>query len=87
MVWKQPHAMGQAAILAGKEAPMTVNNAEDPDEGPTRGRPSLEELAEQQGIRPVESVDDLVRDGVFDSDEELNAFLAHIAESRHADLA
>jgi hypothetical protein len=35
----------------------------------------------------VESVEDMARDGVFESDEELEEFLAHIHAARHADLA
>jgi hypothetical protein len=35
----------------------------------------------------ITSADDLAQDGVFDTDEELDAFLAHVAAMRHADLA
>jgi hypothetical protein len=46
-------------------------------------------LGEQfgKGIRPVESVKDMAQDGVFESDEELEQFLAHVYAARHADLA
>jgi hypothetical protein len=47
---------------------------------------SLREQARRQGVRPVESADDLAADGVFDSDEELDEFLAAVADWRHAEL-
>ena len=48
---------------------------------------SMEELARRQGVRPVESVDDMARPGLFDSDEEWQEFLADLYSSRHAGLA
>jgi hypothetical protein len=36
---------------------------------------------------PVQSAEDLVCEGVFDSDEELDEFLQHIYTARRADLA
>jgi hypothetical protein len=47
----------------------------------------VEELARRQGARPVESVDDMARPEVFDSDEEWQAFLDDLYASRHAGLA
>jgi len=35
----------------------------------------------------MRSADDLAQEDIFDTDEELDAFLAHLAEMRHADLA
>jgi len=40
------------------------------------------ELARLPGARPVESVDELARPGLFDSDEEHEAFLADLYASR-----
>jgi hypothetical protein len=37
-----------------------------------RDHVSLREQARRQGVRPVESAEDLAADGVFDSDEELD---------------
>jgi hypothetical protein len=48
---------------------------------------SLDELARRKHVRPIESSDDLAEGGVFDTDEELDAFLAHARATRHADLA
>jgi hypothetical protein len=38
-------------------------------------RESLDEQARRRGIRPIRSVDDMARDDVFETDEELDAFL------------
>jgi hypothetical protein len=46
---------------------------------------SIEELARQQGVQPVESVDDMRAD-LWDSDEELEQFLADVRACRQADL-
>jgi hypothetical protein len=47
----------------------------------------LEELiARTPGAHPIVSVDEL-RCDAFDTDEELDEFLAFVTESRHADLA
>lgn len=50
-------------------------------------RESLDEQVRRLGLRPVASADDMARDDVFDSDEELDAFLAHVYAERHANLA
>jgi hypothetical protein len=46
-----------------------------------------EELARRQGVRPVASVDELARPGLFESDEELDEFLADLYTSRRASMA
>jgi len=45
-----------------------------------------EELVRRRGARPIENPHDMARD-VFESDEELDEFLAFIAAARRADLA
>ncbi len=45
---------------------------------------TLRELARQQGVRPIRSAEDLAAE-VFESDEELDEFLAAVAEWRRAD--
>jgi hypothetical protein len=59
---------------------------------PTAGPPPadevpVEELARRQGIKPVESVDDMARPGLFDSDEEWEEFLADLYASRRSGMA
>jgi hypothetical protein len=44
----------------------------------------IEELARQQGVHPITSADDLARDGIWESDEELDAFIADLYASRSA---
>jgi hypothetical protein len=46
----------------------------------------IDELARRKGVRPIESPDEMGRD-VFESDEELEEFLAFTADARHAELA
>jgi len=66
---------------------MTTSSADYAGESP-EGRPeSIEEQVRRKGIRPVESVEDMAQDGVFESDEEVEQFLAHVYAARHADLA
>jgi hypothetical protein len=47
----------------------------------------VDELARRQGVRPIESVDELARPDLFESDEELDEFLADLYASRHTGLA
>ena len=46
----------------------------------------IEELARRKGVRPIASVEDLAQPGAFESDAELEEFLADLHASRHADL-
>jgi len=66
---------------------VTTNRADDMSVPPDRGIESLDEQARRKGVQPIQSADDLAHDGIFDTDEELDAFLAHVAAMRHADLA
>ena len=47
---------------------------------------ALDALATSQDVMPTTSVDDLALD-VWESDEELDAFLDDVRRSRHADVA
>jgi hypothetical protein len=66
---------------------VTTNRADYAAVPPDRGAESVEEQARRKGVRAIESADDLAQEDVFDTDEELDAFLAHVAAMRHADLA
>ena len=66
---------------------MTSSSAEQVPEWPAAEHVPAEELARRQGIRPVASVDDLARPGLFESDEELDDFLADLYASRRAGAA
>ncbi|MGC4869760.1 hypothetical protein ACLQ3B_30455 [Micromonospora sp. DT53] len=66
---------------------MTSSNAEQMPEWPTPEHVPAEEQARRQGIRPIASVDDLARPDLFESDEELDEFLADLYTSRRAGAA
>jgi hypothetical protein len=48
-------------------------------------RLSLDEMAQRQGVQPIESMDDLACD-LFETDDDLDEFLAHTYAARRADL-
>jgi hypothetical protein len=52
---------------------------------PSAGELSTDDLARLQGERPVESVDDMARPGLFQSEWEWEEFLANLYASRHSD--
>jgi hypothetical protein len=67
---------------------MTSNNAERaPEWRPSPGHVPAEELARRQGVRPIASVDELARPDLFESDEDLDEFLADLYASRRAGMA
>jgi hypothetical protein len=66
---------------------MTSNSAERVPEWGTAEHVPVAELARRQGVRPIESVDELARPDLFESDEELAEFLADLYASRHTGLA
>jgi hypothetical protein len=67
---------------------MTANHAESlPPELARGGHVPAEEIARRQGVKPVESVEDMFRPETFESDEELDEFLADLYASRHAGMA
>jgi hypothetical protein len=67
---------------------MTSNDAAGTGRSPVHGvrRESLDEQVRRRGLRPVTSVKDMARDDVFESDEELDAFIAHVYAERHSNL-
>jgi hypothetical protein len=56
-----------------------------PNTRPSGGRVSVDELGQRKEVHPIRSADDLACDGILD--EELDEFLAQVAEMRRADLA
>ena len=66
---------------------MTTNSAGYAGELPDARPESIDEQMRRKGIRPVQSIEDMAQDGVFESDDELEQFLAHVYAARHADLA
>ena len=47
----------------------------------------IEELAVQQGVQTVGSLDELARPGSWESDEEFEDFLADLYDSRRSDAS
>jgi hypothetical protein len=63
---------------------MTTDHADYGPDMPTSQPVSVDELFRDV---PVQTVRDLACDGIFDTDEELDEFLAHVRATRGADLA
>jgi hypothetical protein len=66
---------------------VTTDGSAHPDFPVRDEHMSVEELARRQGVRPIESVDDMARPDLFESDEELEEFLADLYASRRSGLA
>ena len=65
-----------------------TSTPEHPDDWPDGDFVPTEELARRQGVKPIKSVDELVAAcGLWESDEEYEAFLADLYASRRAGLA
>jgi hypothetical protein len=60
---------------------------EQPDRQAADDFVPTEELIRRQGVRPINSVEDLAVEDPFESDEEYEAFLADLYASRRADIA
>ena len=63
---------------------MSVAGFDEPDRGSYAA--GLEEQARRKCVRPIASVDELRAD-VFESDEELDEFLADLEAFRHGHMA
>jgi hypothetical protein len=66
---------------------MSSNSAERLPEWSAGEHVSVAELARRQGVGPIASVDELAHPATFESDDELDEFLADLYESRRADVA
>lgn len=67
---------------------MTSGNAERlPEWSSSEEHVPVEEQARRQGVRPLASADELIVPGMFESDEELDEFLADLYASRRAGMA
>jgi len=63
------------------------SNAEQMPVWPMAEHVPAAELARRQGVRPVDSLDDLARPDLFESDDELDDFLSDLYASRRAGTA
>lgn len=65
----------------------TSRNADYDPRGPGRHRASLDEQARTLGTPPVGTGELYVRDGIFESDEEVDELICFLYESRRNDVA
>ena len=68
------------------EIPVSTSGADSPAGMPAQPRPSAARLPAAESAGPIQSLDDLAAD-IFESDEELEEFLAFTYAERHRDLA
>lgn len=64
---------------------MTTSNMEPLPELPNAAHVSAEELVRRQGARPITSVAAMARPDLFETDEQLDEFLAEVYAARRAD--
>jgi hypothetical protein len=72
------------AIREGGIAAMSVADIAEPERGSYAA--ALDEQARRKGVHPIASVDELRAD-IFESDEELDEFLADLEAFRHEHMA
>lgn len=65
---------------------MTALN-QQPEPWPADQDLSVDELARQQGVEPITSLDDLAQPDFFESDEEYEEFLTDLYASRRSGVA
>ncbi|GAA5176990.1 hypothetical protein GCM10023322_00520 [Rugosimonospora acidiphila] len=65
---------------------MTTSNREPMPELPNAEHVPAEELVRRQGAQPIDSVAAMARPDLFETDEELDEFLAEIYAARRADV-
>jgi hypothetical protein len=65
---------------------MSTPGADDLEHAPVRPRLSIEDLLAAKNTQPIRSLDDLAAD-TFESDKELEEFLAFTYAERHRDMA
>jgi hypothetical protein len=68
------------------EVPVSTSGADSSAGAPARPRVSAAKLLAAKNAKPIQSLDDLATD-IFESDEELEEFLAFTYAERHRDLA
>lgn len=83
--WHDGNRTGDRVAIGG---PVTSSNAEHlPAWFHGDDLVPAEELARQQGVQPVRSIEDLAIPGAFESDQEWQDFLEDLYASRRSDLA
>ena len=65
---------------------MATNNAEPLPELPNADHVPADELVRRAGARPIASVAAMARPDLFETDDELDEFLAEVYAARRADV-
>jgi hypothetical protein len=68
-------------------AAVSTNSEKRSAEPPDYDSLSIEELARLQGVEPAKSVADMAYPGIFESDEEVDEFIAYTYAARRRDMA
>lgn len=76
--------MGHSVTTCVAEVIVTTSNVDRPGGFESE---SLEEQLRRKKVRPIRSADDLACDGLFETDAELDEFLAYTYAARRAELA
>jgi hypothetical protein len=61
--------------------------SDQPEQPQQEADAPIEELARQQAVRPVVSLDELAQPDLWESEQEYEAFLADLYASRRTDVA
>ena len=72
---------------AREVAAVSTSSEKRPADPPDYDSLSIEELARLQGVKPVKSVADMAYPGIFQSDEEVDEFIAYTYAARRRDMA
>jgi hypothetical protein len=64
-----------------------TTDPEHEDRPEVPGRIPRDELVRRKGLKPVKSVHDMAQPGVFESDEEVEEFIAYVYACRRANQA
>lgn len=79
-------SVGGGGDTSGEAKTVSTPEAAHPFYPPLRPQVTVEELLAAKGTQPIRSLDDLTAD-TFDSDEELDDFLAFTHAERRRDVA
>ena len=71
---------------SGKAYPGSVSESRQPAPPPASPSPTLDELGARAGARPIVDASELAAD-IWESDEELDEFIADVRKSRNSSLA
>lgn len=66
---------------------MSTSSADYPAVPPAARRATLDELFRAKNVQPIRDVHELAVDGIFDSDEEVDEFIAAVREWRQSSIA